>query len=278
MMNIFKLPPCFFRKNALAAGILLFAAILLHSCSVIKQQPNSYYFKNLQKDTLIPSAYLRNVEIKIRKYDRLGINIASSSREEDAIYNAPAGLPASGSGAVSTSGGYAVDNAGNIQLHKIGVIHAEGMTRKELKDRIQKELLPYLKDPIVSVQYLNHTVTIIGEAKVPKVISLTEDRVSLPEVLAVAGDITENADKTNLLIIRENENGKEAKRINMEDKAILNSPWYYLQPDDVVYISPGDARLKEKYEEAKRQRQIQTLSIALSAISVGVIVLDRILK
>lgn len=260
--------------------MLLVISALLYSCSALKQPANSYYFKNIQNDTLINSFFLRNGETKIRKYDRLGITIASSSREEDAVYNAPAGIMSAsgGAGTGAAISGYTVDNNGNIQLHKIGVLHVEGITRKQLKEKIQTDLQPYLKDPIVSVQYLNHSVTIIGEAKAPKVIPMPEEKISLLEVLAAAGDITENADKTNLLIIRENENGKEAKRINLEDKAILSSPWYYLQPDDVVYISPSDARIKEKYDEARRQRQVQTLSIALSAISVGIIVLDRILK
>lgn len=252
-------------------GSLLFIGFF-SSCKVT-ELPNSSYFKNVQKDTLYRSAVNKYTESKIRKTDQLSITIASSSREEDMVYNAPAGL-VSTAGTGSGGSGYTVDASGSIQLHKLGTIRAEGMTRRELKDKIQKDLEPYLKDPVVSVKYLNHKVTLIGEVAQPKIVPMPEEQLSILEVLAAGGDVNEIARRDNILIIRETENGKQTKHINLEDESIFSSPWYYLQPDDVVYISPNDAKLTE----AKRLRRQQNISLAISAVSLGVIILNSLIR
>lgn len=252
------------------AGSLLFIGFF-SSCKVT-ELPNSSYFKNLQKDSLYRSTVNKYTESKIRKADQLSIIIASSSREEDMIYNAPSG--AVSAAGTASGGGYTVDANGSIQLHKLGVIKAEGMTRRELKDKIQKDLELFLKDPVVTIKYLNHKVTLLGEVKQPTIVPMPEEQLSILEVLAAGGDVSELARRDNILIIRETENGKETKHINLEDQSIFTSPWYYLQPDDVVYISPNDARLTE----AKRLRKQQNISLAISAVSLGVIIINSLIR
>ncbi|HMK27740.1 MAG TPA: polysaccharide biosynthesis/export family protein, partial [Chitinophagaceae bacterium] len=174
----------------------------------------------------------------------------------------------------SGGGGYLVDAQGNIQLHKLGLIHAEGMTRAELKNKIQKDIEPYLKDPVVTVRYLNHRVSVLGEVGQPGVIQMPEERLSILEVLSSRGDVTSNAKRNNILIIRETAAGKQLKRINLEDHSIFNSEWYYLQPDDVVYVEPNDKKLNEE----KRGKTQQTVGLILTGVSLAVIILDRIIK
>ena len=173
-----------------------------------------------------------------------------------------------------TANGYLVDGNGNIQLHKLGVIHVEGITRRELKDKIQTGLQPYLKDVVVTVRYLNHKITVLGEVTKPQVIQMPEEHLSILEVLGASGDVTPSAKRDNILIIRETATGKQTKRINLEDQSVFNSEWYWLQPDDVVYVGPND----KKIQEENRIKKQQTLSIALSALSVAVIVLFRFIK
>jgi polysaccharide export outer membrane protein len=264
----------FFNNNWRFLVVILLAAGCFTSCKVT-QLPNSSYFKNLKKDTVFRSSVNKYTESKIRKNDQLAITIASSSMEEDRIFNAPSGSGASAnSGSVSLSGGYVVDAGGFIQLHKLGSIKAEGMTRRELKEKVQRELLPFLKDPVVTVKYLNHKVTLLGEVARPTIVSMPEEQLSILEVLASGGDVSELAGRDNILIIRETENGKETKHINLEDQSIFTSPWYYLQPDDVVYISPNDYKLTE----AKRLRKQQNISLALTATSLAVIIVNSILR
>ena len=132
------------------AGMIL----LMQSCAPTKP---SYYFKTIQKDTTVTGMVNRDLESKISKGDLLKIVITSLSREEDVIYNVS---PAAGSG--SREGGFAVEQDGNIMVHKIGQVRAIGLTRKELAEELKKRLAPYLKDPVVTVQYINHKVTVMG--------------------------------------------------------------------------------------------------------------------
>lgn len=244
---------------------LAVACFFLSSCTVTK---NSYYFKNLARDTSIPATVTRQSEMTIKKNDVLSIVISSLNREEDIIYNAPALSLAAGTNSVN---GYQVDAQGNIQLHKLGTIHAEGMTRSALKTKIQTDLQPYLKDPVVTIRYMNHRVTVLGEVAKPQVIQMPEEKLSLFEILGNSGDVTQFARKDNILVIRETETGRQLKRINLEDHSIFTSDWYYLQPDDVVYVEPNDI----KVNESKRQQKQQTISLILSGASLAAILLTR---
>ena len=250
---------------------LVIAIAVLPSCKVTK---SSYYFKNLQRDTTIKTAVAASLESKIKRNDQLSIVISSLNPAEDIVYNAaalPLGMNSSGAGA---SVGYQVDAKGEIQVHRIGNVKAEGMTRKELKAKQESSLTPYLKDVVVTVRYLNHHVTILGEVSKPQLISMPEERLTLLEVLGTSGDVTPFARRDNILIIRETEGGKQFKRLNLEDHTIFTSDWYYLKPDDVVYVEPNDKKMNEE----KRTKTQQAISIGLSALSVAIIILDRIIR
>jgi polysaccharide biosynthesis/export protein len=246
------------------------SCLFFSSCTTPK---NAYYFKTLPRDTAINTTVNRLTESVIRKNDQLSINISSLNPEEDKVYNAAVpvlGTSVSG----STPTGYLVDMNGNIQLHRLGNIHAEGMTRRELKNKIETDIKPYLKDPVVTVRYLNRRVTVMGEVTRPQVIPMPEEQLSILEVLGASGDMTLSAKKDNILIIRETETGKQFKRLNLEDHSVFTSEWYYLKPDDVVYIEPNDKVVKEE----KRARTQQTVALAMSGLSLAIIILNSLLK
>ena len=246
------------------------AGMLFGSCNTPK---NAYYFKTLPRDTTINTTINRSGESLIRKNDQLGINISSLNPEEDKVYNAAA-LSLSSTIAGISANSYLVDVNGNIQLHRLGNMHAEGMTRRELKNKIENDIKPYLKDPVVTVRYLNRRITVIGEVIKPQIISMPEEQLSILEVLGASGDMNIMGKKDNILIIRETETGKQFKRLNLEDHSVFTSEWYYLKPDDVVYIEPND----KKVTEEKRARTQQTVSLALSGLSLAIIILNSLLK
>jgi polysaccharide export outer membrane protein len=247
-----------------------FAMLFFASCTTPK---NSYYFKTLPRDTSINTTVNRLTESVIRKNDQLSINISSLNPEEDKVYNAV--VPVLGTAvAGGTPPGYLVDMNGNIQLHRLGSIHAEGMTRRELKNKIETDIKPYLKDPVVTVRYLNRRVTVMGEVGRSQVVPMPEEQLSILEVLGTSGDITQLGKKDNILIIRETETGKQFKRLNLEDHSVFTSEWYYLKPDDVVYVEPNDKVVKDE----KRQRTQQTIALAMSGLSLAIIILNSLLK
>lgn len=250
--------------------ICCLSGILFSSCVTPK---NAYYFKTIPRDTSINTTVNRLAESVIRKNDQLSINISSLNPEEDKVYNAA--VPVLGTAvAGGTPTGYLVDMNGNIQLHRLGNIHAEGMTRRELKNKIETDIKPYLKDAVVTVRYLNRRVTVMGEVAKPQVINMPEEQLSILEVLGASGDITTMGKKDNVLIIRETETGKQFKRLNLENHSIFTSEWYYLKPDDVVYIEPSDKIVKDE----KRQRTQQTIALAMSGLSLAIIILNSLLK
>lgn len=235
------------------------------SCSVPKTVS---YFKNLQQDTSI-NTMGRGEDIKIQKKDILLVSFSSLNPNEDAIYNAP--VLVSGSSGMA---GYQVDDNGNIQLHKLGLIKVEGLTRAQLKEKVQQDISPYLKDPVVTVFFQNHKITVMGEVGSPKVINMPEEKMPVLEALTMSGDVSDFGKLDHVLVIRDTETGKQFKRINLEDQSIFTSAWYWLNPGDVLYVEPNDSKEKE----AKRVRLQQNLALGVTALSIAIIVLDRIIK
>jgi polysaccharide biosynthesis/export protein len=254
-------------------GFILYSLVMLvfSSCSIPK---NSYYFKNLPRDTSINTTISRQQESLIRKNDQLAIMISSLNPEEDKVYNAAAVSLGTSTAGAGTNNGYLVDMNGNIQLHRLGNIHAEGMTRRALKNKLETDIKPYLKDAVITIRYLNRRVTVMGEVGKPQVVPMPEEQLSLLEVLGASGDITLLGKRDNILIIRETETGKQFKRLNLEDQSVFTSEWYYLKPDDVVYVEPNG----KKEQDEKRARTAQTVSLALSGLSVVIIILNSLLK
>ena len=257
---------------AFCSGAVLFFAIFFSSCKT--SQSTSYYFKTVQRDTVIGSISGKAEDLKIKKNDLLSINFSSLNRDEDIIYNAPAIALSSITGNGAYNSGYLVDASGNVQLHRLGMVYVEGMTRAELKNKLQKDIGPYLKDPVITVRYLNHKITVLGEVIKPQVISMPEEQLSILEVLGTSGDVSLNARRDNILVIRETETGKEFRRFNLENHSVFSSDWYWLRPGDVVYVEPNDKKITEE----NRNRRQQTLAIALSALSVVMIILNRVIK
>ena len=150
-----------------------------------------------------------------------------------------------------------------------------GLTRKQLSKNLEKELLPYMKEPIVSVQYLNRKVTVLGEVVTPKIIYMSEGKMPLIDVIVSCGDMKENAIAQDIMIIRDSSNQKIIKHINLEDNSIFSSDWYYSKPDDIVYIKKNSAQIDK--EERKRTFQT-TISLVASMSSLLVIILNILLK
>jgi len=255
------------QRFLVACSIIVGFVFLLASCTPTKP---AYYFKTLKKDTTLSGLVNKDLESKISKGDNLGINISSLSKEEDVVFNlAPV------SGATAASAGFVVNQDGNIIVHKIGAVKAIGLTRKELALELQRNLAPYLKDPIVVVQYLNHKVTVMGEVERPQVINMAEEQLSIIDAIVITGDVKQNARRDNIMVIREEGNEKKIKILNLEDHSIFSSPWYYLQPNDIVYVLPDE---EKRQREERRSRFQANFAIASASISLLVILLDRILR
>jgi len=234
------------------------------------------YFKTLPKDTTINSFISEKFETKIRKEDMLGITVSSLNNELDLQFNGFSNFNSNQTDNVTQSAsGYLVDENGQILVHFLGKLKVEGLTKKQLKIKLEKDLLPFLKEPIVTIKYMNRKVTVIGNVTTPKVIYMNEEQMSLLDVLVDCGDLKSEALASDLMIIRDSTDHKIIKHINLEDHGILASPWYYVKSDDIVYIKQ-DAK---KFEKDERRLRVQTtVSLLVAITSVIVLLANTFLK
>ena len=244
---------------------------MMVSCKVT--QPSSY-FKNLKKDTTLVGSVTSDFELKILKGDRLSIAVSSLSTVEDGLFNS-AGSGGNTAGSSTKSSGYVVQQDGTVLLHRLGTVQAAGITRKELSRKLEEKLLAYMKEPIVQVNFLNHKVTVMGEVRTPQVLNMPEEPLTIIDALILSGDVTANAKRNNIAIIREEGTEKKVKHINLENNSIFSSPLYYLQPNDIILVSAET----EKFEKEERRKKLQTtLSLVASGVSFLLIILNRVVK
>jgi len=233
--------------------IYISLALYLVSCASNKQVA---YFDNIQSGTI--PAPTTNVDVPIQKNDILSISITSLNQEASAIFNVNNNQP-------RESLGYLVNEDGYVQLPILGNIRAIGLTKKQLSEQLTKRLIDQklLVDPIVNIRHLNFKVTVLGEVARPTVVNVPSEKISLLEAIGLAGDLTIYGKRENVLLIREKQNGqKEIFRINLNNDQIFKSDFYYLQPNDVIYVEPNQA----KVSSASTTRQ--WLPIVFSALSV----------
>jgi len=142
------------------------------------------------------------------------------------------------------------------------------MTRRELKEKLQKDLTPYLAQCVVAVGFLNRHVTMMGAVS-PRVLPLPNNKMTILDALAATGDIGDKGKTDNVLVIRDKGNSKEFKRLNLTDESVFYSPYFYLQPDDIVYVEP----VKKKAENTTR-----IIGYVTSGLSLLIFIIDRIIK
>lgn len=252
-------------------GILI-VAFLFTSCANTKKVT---YFNNVKDGTF--SATTLEKANTIEPNDILSITISSLNAEASVPFNLQNNNISRSStvtGGNTESGGYLVNADGTVDMPILGAIQAAGLTKEQLKDKIINLILSkkLLVDPIVDIRYLNYEVTVLGEVARPTVITVPSEKISLLKALGLAGDLTIYGKRDNVLLIRE-ENGKKITRhIDLNSSDFFNSPYYYLQPNDVIYVQPNATKA------ATATRSTQFLPIIFSALSVVAIVLDRILR
>jgi polysaccharide biosynthesis/export protein len=233
------------------------------------------YFYNVKDTTFLqldPQS-----QTPIHENDILSISISSLNESASAIFNKPnenVRRAATSTGVLTESSGYLVNTDGYIQLPILGNIKAAGLTKSQLKDNITNTILAkkLLIDPIVDIRYLNFEVTVVGEVAHPTVITVPSEKISLLKAIGLAGDLTIYGKRENVLLIREEDGRRKTRHINLNSANFFNSPYYYLHPNDVVYVEPNKAKV------ATAGRTQQLLPIILSSLSIVVIVLDRVIK
>lgn len=228
-------------RKLLAAFFLLAAIILTDSCSTPK---NVTYFQNI--DSVNLSTHNGLYDAHIMPKDLLTITVNTTNQDAAKPFNLVFNTQNVNTNN-SNQWGYLVDNEGYINFPIVGKIHVGGMSIEECEDFIKSKIKPYMaatENPVVTVRMSSYRVTVIGEVGGPSVIPVSSEKMSIIEALAQAGDLTIYGKRDNILLIREDAQGnKTAHRLNINDANILNSPYYYLQQNDIIYVEPNSVKV-----------------------------------
>jgi polysaccharide biosynthesis/export protein len=243
---------------------LLFLSVLsLLFCASCTTTSKTAYFQNAL-DTTFQQRF-GGVDAPIQYSDILSIVITSKSKEASVDFN---------KADLSATKGYFVNSNGNVQLPTLGYVPAVGFTKKQLEQNITNLITnkKLLLEPIVEVRHLNFEVTVLGEVGHPLVINVPNEQISLVKALGMAGDLTIYGKRDNILLIREEDGIRRTRRIDISSSNFLNSEYYYLKPNDVIYVEPNKAKI------AVSGRSQQILPVILTSVSFLFLVLDKIIK
>ncbi|TQO38568.1 polysaccharide export outer membrane protein [Arenibacter algicola] len=246
--------------------MLIIGSFILNSCGNMK---DATYFSGTQ-NTKFMNNY-ENWEPVIKPNDMLSIMVSSVNPEASEIFNVSntnTSQSSTVSGTTAQVSGYLVDQDGFIRFPILGNIKATGITKNKLREEITKQLeeRKLLIGPIVDIRYLNFKVSILGEVKDPSVLTIPDEKISIFEALGLAGDITVYGNRKNVSIIREGEYGvKTLYRIDLTTNEIFTSPYYYLRPNDVVYVEANKSKI------ASSSQARLWIPVLLSTISLAII-------
>lgn len=226
--------------------LLFLSVMILTSCTSYKRVPyiqNSDELKNMQQLSELYDA-------RIMPKDLLTITVNCENAEVAAPYNlvVQSGVGTNSKSVTSQPAlmNYLVDNNGNIDFPSLGTLHVGGLTKSEAENMIRGRLKPFFVDDfIVNVRMTNYKISVIGEVARPNTYTISNEKVSIFEALALAGDLTIYGKRDGVKLIREDAIGrKEIINLDLNDANIILSPYYYLQQNDVVYVEPNKTKAK----------------------------------
>lgn len=261
-------------------AIAIFFTLLVSACSVPKDVT---YFQGVDDLTTEQLEQMsQTYSTKICPDDLLTITVTGWDPSVLTPFNPPVySFVAEGEDKIQKSDQlqtYLVYKDGTINFPILGKVQAAGFSKQELAENLRIAIDKYVKDVNVNVQIVNFKVTLMGEVARPGTVAIKNDRVSVLDVLGLVGDLTINANRKNVLVIRDKDGKKEFGRIDMTDPAIFTSPYFYLRQNDVVYVEPNKAKKKNARYSQAQQYSITVFSSILSAISVITTVILAITK
>jgi len=223
-------------------ALILIQLFLFSSCA---SRRDVVYFQQSDTIPVIVNQPENDYKVKIKPNDNLFIKISSAVNPSAAdIFNVIQGQMTNMTASNLDILGYLVDSNGDINFPTIGKIHVADLTKEEVIQLIQKNILEYVKDPVVNIRILNYKVTILGEVVRPGVYTITDERISVPQALALAGDLTIYGQRHNVQLTRIENGEKKTYYFDLTSPKIFSSPNYYLVQNDVLYVSPNGTKVR----------------------------------
>ena len=248
--------------------IAFLVVILIFSC---KPRKELVYYQNI--DTLGSSENVNTYEIKIQPDDLLLIIVSAEDAESALPFNLTAASIPSSTGlnniaqqqSIQT---YLVDAGGAITFPVLGNLQVGGLSRSQLMQLLETRIAKYIKNPIINIRRMNFKVSVQGEVTAPGTYTINSDRVTLIEAVSLAKDLTIYGKRDNILIIREVNGVKTYNRVDLTKADFINSPFYYLAQNDVVYVEPNKVRINGAAVGANTSVLISVTSLVITLITL----------
>ncbi len=231
--------------------------LLFTSCASKK---DIVYFQDIDQTTLdeIDSIYAHPV---VEINDILSVNI--SALDDNSV------VPfrfSNSDASIAGSSGYLVNADGNIQFPILGSIKVKGKTIEEVQQLLQDSLKTYITDPIVQVKIINYKITVLGAVNNPGTYKIDEESISLPQAIGLAGDFNINGKRDNVLLIRQINGVRTSIRVDFTSSDWLNSPYYYLKQNDIIYVEPNFAEVKSAGAIGDFTELLRVVTVATTTI------------
>lgn len=239
--------------------LLLIGCLTITSCASRK---NIVYF---QGEAELNTVYENNVP-KIRPYDMLTIMVSAADMKATEPFNQTSIYQMRAGTGETYQNVYTVAEDGSIDFPVVGKVQLGGLTRNESILVLKNLLDPYIVNPGVNIHFTNFKISVIGEVASPGTFTLPNERVTILEAIALAGDLTIQGKRNNVMVIRESDGIKETYTVDLTSKEILDSPVYYLSQNDVVYVEPNKSKMQSSV--FNYSLIISVAGIIISVISV----------
>lgn len=254
-LNFFK---C--RKTSL----FYFTVFLFFSCASKK---DIVYYQNIDGTNI--SQNLTSYEVKIQPDDLLMIIVSAEDPEIAMPFNLTSVTVPNANNLMAVTGqqtqqSYLVDKYGNIEFPVLGKLQVGGLTRTEVLKLLKEKISVYIKNPIINLRIMNFKVSLQGEVNLPGTYTVASERITLIEALSMAKDLTIYGKRDNILIIREINGVKSYNRVDVTKADFINSPFYYLAQNDVIYVEPNNTKVNAAAVGPNTSVIISAISILVS--------------
>lgn len=249
-------------KNKIFNLLIVIVILTVSSCASKKEL---VYFQGDQQSTTKYEEYIP----KIQSSDMLAISVSAADIKatepfnQQSVYQVNSGVQNNPYAKV-----YTVDENGYINYPLIGNVKVGGLTRTEAENELKAKISKYIVNPGVNINFTNFRISVLGEVAKPGNFTIPSERVSILDALGMAGDLTINGVRNNIMVIREQNGQKQTYNVDLTSKEILNSPVYYLAQNDVIYVEPNNAKISSSKFTPNYSLWISVAGVIISVIAV----------
>ncbi len=250
--------------------LFLLFPLLLTNCV---KHPQLLYFRNQSEFVPLADHEITNqVRIKIQPDDVLFIIVKSLDQETAEPFNLFASNNlANVAGGNASLQGYLVDPNGFIDFPVLGRLKMSGASIEEAKEMIAGKLTPFLKEPLILIRFMNFRFTVLGEVGGPQTLTVPGERITILEALGQAGDLTPYSNRENIMVIREQDGKRVFGYINIHSPEVFQSPYFYLQQNDIVYVEPTPAKTVDVRDPISEILPLVSGIVSLAALLIALL-------